>query len=157
TGGNLLVAGSGIVWLLDGTTGSVIQTFTDPVPGGAFGGVGIFCKLGGGAGAGGNDAIAGIGDPGGGGGEPGGGAAYAVELATGTLLYTLHPPEAYETFEFGARIAVAGTTLLVGAPRGGEDGGGEVDVYDGMTGTFEQTLIPPHQPRFGAATAQAFG
>ncbi len=131
--------------LRDGTTGAVVRTFADPVSGGVFPGAG---------------AVVGgtlwLGDASEDGQELAEGAVYGFDLATGALLYTLHPPDTYETFSFGAPLATAGTTLFVSAIRGGEDGDGEVIAYQGSTVVDE--LYPPHPPRYGdLSTARDFG
>ena len=146
-GNDLVVSPSaGTAEVRDGTTGAVIQTFTDPLPGGNFGAAG---------GAVGSTVI--IGDPEEDGVETAEGAVYAYS-ANGALIFTLHPEETYETFGFGAGITVAGNSLFITAARGGEDGRGEVQLFDGTTGTRLHELYPPHPPRLGPlSTANSFG
>jgi cysteine-rich repeat protein len=147
-GDDLVVSPSlGNAELRDGTTGAVIRSFLDPVAGGSFGSAAAVV---------GTTII--VGDPGEDGIETAEGAVYAFDSASGALLYTLHPPDTYETFSFGAPMTVAGTTLFVTARRGGQDGRGEVIMYDGTTGTLLDELYPPHPAKLGAlSTANAFG
>jgi cysteine-rich repeat protein len=148
-GPNLVVSPSpGHVELRDGMTNAVIRVFADPVVGGSFGDAAAVVGTG---------TIV-IGDSDEAGIEPGEGAAYAFDSATGALLYTLHPPDTYENFGFGSPMAAAGSTLFVTASRGGEDGAGEVVMYDGTTGTLLRELTPPHPPQLGSlSTAHRFG
>src|SRR5262249_28043046 len=147
-GGDLLVAPSaGHAELRDGMTGSVIRSFVDPVAGGSFGAAAAVL---------GTTII--VGDPDEDRIEPGEGAVYAFDSASGALLYKLHPPATSETFAFGAPMTIAGTTLFVTAANGGEDGRGEVVMYDATTGTFLGEIFPPHPAKLGSlSTAGIFG
>jgi cysteine-rich repeat protein len=147
-GSDLVVSPSpGHAELRDGTTGAVVRAYVDPVAGGNFGGAAAVV---------GTTII--VGDPAEDGIEIAEGAVYAFDSASGALLYTLHPPDTYETFSFGAPMTVAGTTLFVTAGRGGEDGKGEVIMYDGTSGTLLGELYPPHPAKLGSlSTANAFG
>src|SRR5207237_1939931 len=55
-------------------------------------------------------------------GQPEAGHAYSFDATTGFLTTTLTSPNAQGGGEFGASVAVSGTTVVVGAPR--ETGGG---------------------------------
>lgn len=62
------------------------------------------------------------------------GAAYLFDLPTRTPLATLVPPDRYERDNFGHRVAVKDTTVVVLAPLSRQDG-----EYSGRTSVFELT------------------
>lgn len=76
------------------------------------------------------------------------GAVYVYELTSGSLLYTLNNPNTYSTSandEFGRTIKIFGDYLFVGAP--GEDSsnnrGGKIYVFNIISGSLLSTINHP--------------
>ena len=73
------------------------------------------------------------------------GQAYVFDAKTGVLVETLVAPPPATNDEFGHAVAVAGNTIVVGAPY--EDAGavdsGQAYVYDVTTGVSVATLVNP--------------
>lgn len=88
----------------------------------------------------------------------GAGNAYVIDSATGVVT-TLSSPNAQSGGDFGASIAISGTTVIVGAP--GESVSGSVDagrayVFSATTGSLISTLTsanPQTSGEFGDAVA----
>ncbi|MBN2477231.1 MAG: tandem-95 repeat protein [Pirellulales bacterium] len=134
---------TGAAYLLDGTTGQVLQTFLDPTPADddRFGR--SVAALGG------NVLIGAYG---------GSGAVYLFDGSTGALLQTfLNPTPAYND-QFGRSVAAVGENVLVGARF---DDTGEVDagaayLFDTSTGQLLQTFFhpsPEENDQFGYCVA----
>lgn len=98
------------------------------------------------------------------GGDPFAGAAYLFDTASGQLLRTFRNPEPGTREAFGASVAIAGDTALIGAGGFGgtlADGSrdGAAYLFDLRTGALLQTLHNPTSPdrneNFGLAVALA--
>ncbi|HLK10832.1 MAG TPA: hypothetical protein VKW76_05590 [Candidatus Binatia bacterium] len=146
------LANAGAVYLLDGTTGALLRTFTSPRPaiGAAFG-----------AAVAATDTQLLVGaplDPAGG---SAAGAAYLFDLASGALLQTFVPPAGLLDSRFGAAVALAGTTALVAAPFAGAGSlpdAGQVFLFDASSPTPLWTFADPSpaaSDQFGGAVAFA--
>lgn len=133
-GGDPLIGASGPlgpngegVYRFDGTTGTHVDTFTDPNGGtpqaGIFGqtivvdGADVFIAS-----------------------SYGASAVYRFD-AGGALQQTYADPEPADADEFGKALAVSGTHLAVGVGLSG--GGGRVYLYDVATGALEHTYVSP--------------
>jgi hypothetical protein len=139
----------GSAYIFDATTGNLLRTLKDPAPvmDGHFGS---------------SVAVSGtmvvVGEPQEFPGAPGPGAAYVFDAATGAFLRTLYNPTSEAGDQFGASVAVSGTTAVVGAPRDfpGPPGVGAAYVFDAATGGFLRTLnnpAPEAADQFGASVA----
>jgi hypothetical protein len=76
----------------------------------------------------------------------GGAGAVFVFGTDGALLRTLTDPTPRTNAFFGASVAVVGDALVVGvpgAPSGGDDGAGIVQVFDATTGALRRTVSAP--------------
>lgn len=137
-------ANAGAAYLFDTTTGALLRTFANPVPGptssdnfgfavALFGNFALVSTI--------NDDTAAL----------NAGAAYLFDITTGALLHTfLNPtPELNNTFgnndNFGFSVALSGTKALVGAPNENVNGfhNGAAYLYDLMTGVLLDTLLIP--------------
>lgn len=129
---------SGSAYLLDGTTGTLLQTFVKPVPG-ANERLGTAM-----AALGGNVLVSAPGE------IATGGSVYLFDPATGAIVRTLANPSPATGDGFGSSIAVLGSNVIVGAP--GDDGaatnGGVAYLFDGATGALLLTFAHP-VPDFG--------
>ena len=89
------------------------------------------------------------------------GKAYIFDATTGSLLHTLHNPNAYGTSasdQFGTSVAISGNRVVVGAPYEGDAGGtysGKVYIFDVNTGGLLTTLSNPNA--YGTSTSDYFG
>jgi hypothetical protein len=146
--GNLIVVGAegddagaanaGSAYVFDATTGALVSTLTNPAPasGDGFGwSVAI------------SGTVAVIGamndDPGG---IANAGTAYVFDATTGALIATLNNPNPAADDQFGWRVAISGTTAVIGAPQ--DDPGGIADagaayVFDTATGALLATFADP--------------
>jgi len=141
-GNNVLIgaplddAGAGAVYLFDGATGSLLQTFMNPGPdaGDQFG---FFVA------AVGSNVL--IGAPFDDNGATDAGAAYLFDGATGALLQTFLNPAPVLGDQFGFRVASAGGNALIGTPfsdiSASDDG--VVYLFDSVSGTLLQTFLDP--------------
>lgn len=82
------------------------------------------------------------------------GVVYIFDFVTGAVLHRFTSPNARPFDGFGASLAIDGSTLMVGAQRGGSASavGGAVFVYDLTTGSIVRTLTSNF-----AFEADAFG
>ena len=93
----------------------------------------------------------------------GGAGAVFVFGTDGALLRTLTDPTPRTSAFFGASIAVVGDALVVGvpgAPSGGVDGAGIVQVFDATTGALRRTVSAPistPSAEFGAVVGELAG
>ena len=78
------------------------------------------------------------------------GKAYIFDATTGSLLHTLHNPNAYSTSAsdyFGYSVAISGNLAVVGAYAEDESGGtesGKAYIFDATTGSLLHTLHNPN-------------
>jgi hypothetical protein len=138
------VSNSGAAYLFDTTTGALLRTFANPVPGPTSGdNFGVAVALSG------NFAlISTINDDTA---ALNAGAAYLFDITTGALLHTfLNPtPELNNVFgnndNFGFSVALSSTKALVGAPNENVNGfhNGAAYLYDLTTGALLNTLLIP--------------
>ena len=126
---------AGAVYLFDGATGQLLQTFVSPTPdvGDAFG-VAI-------ATVGNNIAIAAAFDATA---SENGGAVYLFD-GNGNLITTIVSPRPVEFSQFGGDLAAFGDDLLVAEQRGftGDRRAGVVHLFDGATGDFIRSYFNP--------------
>lgn len=80
--------------------------------------------------------------------EPYSGHVYLYNATTGHRTRTLSAPTIEDDQTFGASVAIAGTTIVVGTP--GESGGGAVYLFSSKTGNLLSTLNPPSGLSSGA-------
>jgi len=134
---------NGLVYLFDGNTGALLQTFLDPAPiGPVWPG---FSEFGHGVGAFGNDALVG---------KPGldlsftlqnVGEVYRFDTTTASIVQTYVNPTPSFQDNFGQVIATVGPYVVVGA-QGDDTYGyfaGAVYVFDGATAALVSTLYEP--------------
>ena len=147
---------AGAAYLMDGTTGNLIQTFVNPNPAqDSFGGLDFFGRDVAGFG---DDVL--VGATGEDFGERDAGAVYLFDGATGQLLLTIQNPTPALGEGFGSAIASFGNNIAITAAFDGTASvnGGAVYIFDG-NGALIRTLVSP-QPvefsQFGNALA-AFG
>ncbi len=94
-------------------------------------------------------------------GGTGSGKAYIFDATTGSLLHTLHNPNAYGTSDtdyFGYSVAISGNRVVVGAYGEDDAGGtysGKVYIFDVNTGGLLTTLSNPNA--YGTSTSDIFG
>jgi len=81
------------------------------------------------------------------------GTVYVYNTVTGSLVYTIHNPNAFSTAladEFGYSVSISGNYLVVGAPSeddgalGVGDNSGKVYVFDLTTGNLSYTIDNPN-------------
>jgi hypothetical protein len=157
--GNNIIAGAygedagasnaGAAYLIDGTTGDLIQTFSNPTPaqGDEFGSA---------VAAAGNDVLVGTMLDGTNGTSAG--AAYLFDGQTGLLRRTFLGSGV--GCWFGCSVAALGNDLLVGANHQVGSTGGAVYLFDGSTGDLLHTFQEPepkNSNRFGYSVAAAGG
>lgn len=117
---------AGAVYLLDGATGDLLQTFHNPSPSDPYFGLAITAS----------DAVVAVGSPQDSTGATGAGAVYLFDAATGALLRRIQKPVPAANDFFGAPIAMLGTELLAAAPN---DDTGAVDA--GVVYLFDQSGV----------------
>ena len=89
------------------------------------------------------------------------GKAYIFDATTGSLLHTLHNPNAYGTSDndyFGTSVAISGNLAVVGAYCEGDAGGtysGKAYIFDATTGSLLHTLSNPNA--YGTSADDIFG
>ena len=90
------------------------------------------------------------------------GKAYIFDVTTGSLLHTLHNPNAYSTSAndyFGYSVAISGNRVVVGAHNEGDSAGGyysgKVYIFDVNTGGLLTTLSNPNA--YGTPVNDNFG
>jgi hypothetical protein len=113
-GNDTFGSNSGIVYLFDATSGSLLQTFSHPNPiGNEFFGSSVAINA---------DKVL-IGAIGDNTFEDNRGAAFLFDAVSGNLIQSFFAPSLgnNNTF-FGSSVAISGDNLLIGAPGGGEDG-----------------------------------
>ena len=161
TGGNLIVGAplyddgaysSGRAYLIDGSTGGLVQTFPNPTPD-------LYEEFGGTVAALASNVL--VGASGAGDSAFRGGAAYLFDGSTAALLKTFLDPTPANYEYFGTSVAALGANVLVGAPDESSvvSGGGAVYLFDASTGALIRTFtapVPQAGDRFGAAVG-AFG
>ena len=78
------------------------------------------------------------------------GAAYVFDAQTGALVHTLVRPAPMPGDYFGNSVAIAGSQIAVGAPRtdSGSTDAGSVELYDAVTGLFDQAVNNPTPSSF---------
>lgn len=140
-GNNILIAApdddreapdDGAVYLFDGNTGALLQTFLDPTPDN-------FDWFGYSLAAVGNNVL--IGAPFGNTAGANAAAAYLFDSTTGALLQTFLNPTPGEHDSFGISVAAAGNNVLIGAP--GTPAAGAAYLFDSTTGALLQTFLNP--------------
>ena len=122
---------SGKAYIFDATTGSLLQTLSNPNAYGtsAYDNFGISVAISG------NLAIVGAFFEGDDSGEIESGKAYIFDATTGSLLHTLSNPNAYGTSagdQFGSSVAISGNLAIIGVPYEDDAGGtnsGKAYVY----------------------------
>jgi hypothetical protein len=131
--------GGGAVYLVDASSGDILQTFTNPNPdpdpaedshfGWSVAGAGNMVL---------------ISAPWQDTGAENAGTVYLFDTV-GNVLHVIHNPDPDYMDRFGHSVAIVGTKLIVGTP--GEDQGGEqsgvIYVYDRDTGTLLDTIYNP--------------
>lgn len=136
---------SGKVYVYDVTTGTLLRTISNPNPYGTsvsdyFGQTVSISDNYVVVGASQEDEASGTGS----------GKAYIFSLSTGSLLYTLNNPNAYDTVTgdgFGTSVATTDTYAIVSAPFEDEAAGltsGKVYVFDVTTGSLLRTISNPN-------------
>ena len=89
------------------------------------------------------------------------GKAYIFDATTGSLLHTLHNPNAYGTSDydyFGEAVAISGNRVAVGARGEGDAAGtrsGKAYIFDATTGSLLRTLNNPNA--YGTGAIDSFG
>ena len=88
------------------------------------------------------------------------GKAYIFDATTGSLLHTLHNPNAYDTSAndyFGFSVAISGNLAIVGAGEGDAGGtnSGKAYIFDATTGSLLHTLHNPSA--YGTSAGDNFG
>ena len=89
------------------------------------------------------------------------GKAYIFDVTTGSLLHTLHNPNAYSTSDgdyFGYSVAISGNYAIIGSGYEDDDGGiesGKVYIFDATTGSLLHTLHNPNA--YGTSYTDYFG
>ena len=89
------------------------------------------------------------------------GKAYIFDATTGSLLHTLHNPNAYSTSandQFGSAVAISGNLAVVGAWQEDDAGGtnsGKAYIFDVTTGSLLRTLNNPNA--YGTSVDDYFG
>jgi VCBS repeat-containing protein len=157
--GNRLVAGatrndmgatdSGLAFVYDATTGSLLRTLYNPTPA-TLDNFGYSVAMSGGivlVGAYQDDT-----------GAQNAGAAYLFDEATGNLLRTLNNPAPDSSDHFGYSVAISGTTVVVGAPYDDTSAtnAGSAYLFDAATGNLLRTLnypVPASSGSFGISVA----
>jgi len=145
---------SGIVYLLNATSGAQVRSIKDPTP--------AFDDLFGAA-----LALAGtrliVGAPGTGAQPAAAGVAYVVDPGSGAVLETLASPTPNAYDAFGQAVAADDATVVVGAPLADPSGAanaGAAFVYDAGSGALRTPLTQPRAragATFGAAVATGGG
>ena len=131
---------AGAVYLFDGATGQLLQTFVSPTPdvgdvfGSAIASVGNNIAI-----AAAFDATASV----------NGGAVYLFD-GNGNLITTIVSPQPVEFSQFGSALAAFGDDLLIAEQRGftGNLRAGVVHLFDGSTGTFIRSFFNPTPENF---------
>lgn len=135
---------AGAVYLFDGNTGQLLNTFRKPNPSGGD-------RFGFSVAAIGNTIL--IGAPGDNSNAPFGGTAYLFDAISGALLQTFRNPTPDEGDGFGFSLAIVGNKVLIGAP-GDEtntlspsnyfaSGSGSAYLFDIATGALLKTFLNP--------------
>jgi len=152
-------AGVGAVYLFDGATGNLLQSFLNPTQRATGEPTGFGRSV---AAVGNNVLVAARWDDTG---ADGAGSAFLFDGATGELLHTFTSPTPFSGEEFGFCVAAVGNDVLVGARWDnrrddlGDGSGGAVYLFDGRTGQLLQTIANPSPAAwdaFGISVA-AFG
>ena len=127
---------AGAAYLFNTTTGTLLQTFTSPIPANND-------QFGGSVSLSGDKAL--VGAQFDNTGAINAGAAYLFNATTGTLLQTFTSPTPSTTDTFGGSVSVSGDNVLVGT--GGDDTGandaGAAYMFNATTGTLLQTFTNP--------------
>lgn len=122
--------------IYDATSGTLLHTLTNPTP--AFDdSFGFSLAI--------SDNTVVVGAPYDDAGAEDAGVAYVYDATSGILLHTLHNPNPAPDSGFGARVAVSGNTIVVGAPgdNTGANIAGRAYVYDATSGALLHTLNNP--------------
>jgi hypothetical protein len=142
---------AGAAYLFDGSTGALLQTFSNPTPaiGDQYG-----CRVA----AVGSKCL--IGTPFDDTGATDSGVAYLFDSVTGSLLQTFVNPTPAVGDQFGAAVAGVGANALIGAPfdDAGANDAGAAYLMDGATGSQLLTILNPTpaiSDQFGNAVAAA--
>lgn len=138
-------ADAGAAYLLDGTTGDILQTFHNPSPQDPYFGIAVAAS----------GAVVAIGSPQDSGTASGGGAVYLFDAVTGASLRRLEKPVPAVDDFFGAPIAMLGNDILVAAPNddAGANDAGVVYLFD-QSGVLLRTFQRP-SPGAGEYFGQA--
>jgi len=142
---------AGSAYVFDATTGNLLRTLSSPAPAsGEFFGASV--------GISGSTIV--VGTPGDNASATDAGSAYVFDAESGTLLRTLGNPTPAADDWFGASVAVAGSTVVVGSPYDdtGAPGAGSAYVFDATTGALVWTLnnpTPADADHFGLSVALA--
>lgn len=125
---------TGIAYIIDVTTGSVVHTLTEPSPSSNnYFGRDVAID--------GNYAV--VGAYGNGGNI---GKAYIFNVTTGNVLHTLDNPTGLSDRRFAYNVAISGTNVLVGAQyesSGGYPAAGKVYMFSATTGSLTRTFSNP--------------
>ena len=126
----------GAAYLFNGTTGGLLQSFTNPTPGDiSWFGISV-------AAVGDNVLVGAHWDDTG---AENTGAAYLFDSVTGELLQTFLNPTPANDEHFGQSVAAIGNIVLVGAPEdnAGAPGAGAAYLFNATTGELLQTILNP--------------
>jgi len=142
---NTLNSDSGVVYIYNSATGNLIHTLTNPTPG-------AMDLFGASVAIAGNTVV--VGAPLDNINGTDSGVVYIFDSATGNLLQTITNPTPGSSDEFGRSVAIAGSTVVVGAPLDNSTGNdsGSVYVFDRATGNLLDTVSNPTP-----ATGDSFG
>ena len=127
---------AGVAYVIDATTGVLLHTLANPTPA-------VMDHFGWSVAVSGSTMVVGAyGDDTG---ATDAGAAYVFDAATGILLHALANPTPAASDSFGYRVAVSGSTVVVGAfeDDAGATDAGAAYVFDAMTGDLLHTLANP--------------
>ena len=147
---------SGKVYIFDVTTGSLLHTLNNPNAYGTSAGDNFGTSVA----ISGTYAVIGAryeGDTGG----TNSGKAYIFDVTTGSLLHTLHNPNAYGTSandNFGKAVAISGNRVVVGAfyeDDAPNNNSGKAYIFDVTTGSLLHTLSNPSA--YGTSAGDQFG
>ncbi|MCL1468468.1 Calx-beta domain-containing protein [Argonema galeatum] len=127
----------GTVYLFDGITGALLQTFQDPNPN--------FYGFGQSIAAVGNNVLIGAPYDNRGGGISFPGSAYLFDSVSGVLLQTFLNPTPEEFDLLGTSVAAVGNNVLIASANDntGGDNAGAVYLFDSTTGELLQTFLNP--------------
>ena len=140
---------AGSAYVFDAATGSLLRTLNNPTPAG-------YDLFGQSVAVSGNTVV--VGAPRDDTGATYAGSAYVFDAATGNLLRALDNPSSEVDDQFGASVALSGSTLVVGAPMSaGGRYAGHAYIIDATTGNLLRTLAPGGDTFGGEAFGHSVG